>query len=169
MLSDLKSRAEVFSSFFYFNFAAEDPLASLLYPLLRLEGVHIAESFPCFLTTAHSDADIAHILAAFDTALDVLQAAGILVPAGHTIPSLAPAATARRLPDAIEPTPAQREIYLAAQLDDRASCAFNEQITLKFDGTLAPAHLSAALNDLVARHDALRSRFGATGDRKSVV
>ncbi len=165
----IKTRAEVFSSFFYFNLAAEDPLASLLYPLMRLEGVHIAESFPCFLTTAHSDADIAHILAAFDSTLDALQAAGILVPTGCTVPSDAPAVTVVSLPDAIEPTPAQREVYLAAQLDDRASCAFNEQVTLTFNGELAPVHLSAALNDLVARHDALRGRFGATGEQMIVV
>jgi hypothetical protein len=72
------------------------------------------------------------------------------------------------LPVTIPPTPAQHEIYLAAQLDDRASCAFNEQITLTFDGTLNAAHLSAALNDVIARHDALRATFGTTGEHMTV-
>ncbi len=164
----VQTRAERFSSFFYFNLAAEDSLASLLYPLMRLEGVHIAESFPCFLTTAHTDADIAHILAAFETALDALHAAGILVPAVHAVASIAPAIRVQHLPDSITLTPAQREIYLAAQLDDRASCAFNEQVTLTFDGSIYPDHLTAAVNDLVARHDALRGYFGGTGEHMTI-
>jgi amino acid adenylation domain-containing protein len=170
----IKTRAEVFASFFFFNLAAEDPLAGLLYPLMRLEGVHIAESFPCFLTTAHTDADIAKIIAAFDTALDALQAAGILAPAGKIatphIAAITPntAIPAVTLPDAVTPTPAQREIYLAAQLDDRASCAFNEQVALTFEGDIKAEHLTSALNDLVARHDALRGQFGVTGEQMIV-
>ncbi len=153
----IKSRAEVFSSFFYVNCAAEDPLASLLYPLLRLEGLHIAESFPCFLTTAHGAADLAHIVAAFDRALAALQGVSIL-----------PAAADANLPDTIPPTAAQHEIYRAAQLDDRASCAFNEQVTLTFDGSVDAAQLAAALDDLVARHDALRASFGPTGEHMTI-
>ncbi len=163
----LKIRAEVFSSFFYFNISVETPLASLLYPLLRLEGVHIAESFPCFLTTAHTTADLEHILAAFETALTALQGAGILAPA-PTIATMSPPFVDQSAPAAIIPTPAQREVYLAAQLADAASCAFNEQIAVTFDGTLVPHHLIDALNDVIARHAALRGCFGATGEQMTI-
>ena len=61
----LATRAEGYSSWFHINFAAEGPLASLFWPQMRLLGVHVQEGFPCFLTTAHSDADIAAIENAF--------------------------------------------------------------------------------------------------------
>jgi hypothetical protein len=52
----------------YFSFPAEERLASLFYYLLREQGIHALEGFPCFMTTAHSDADIDRIVAAFETA-----------------------------------------------------------------------------------------------------
>ena len=51
------TRIEVFGSFFYFGFSSEERLASLFYFYLRDKGIHVREGFPCFLTTAHSDAD----------------------------------------------------------------------------------------------------------------
>ena len=46
--------------------------------LLRERGIHIQESFPCFLTTAHGEAEIERIVTAFDEAIAALQAVGIL-------------------------------------------------------------------------------------------
>lgn len=156
------SRIDVFSSFFYFNVTAEDPLASLLYPLMRLEGVHIADGFPCFLTTAHSDADIAHIAAAFEHALDALQGAGILAP------QRVDPVDARGALRQFAPTAAQREIYGIAQLGGAASCAFNESVSITIDGRVDVDVLQATFGDLVARHDALRSRFGETGEMVTI-
>lgn len=154
----IRSRIDHFSSFFYLNVSAEDPLASLLYPLMRLEGVHIAEGFPCFLTTAHDDADIACIAAAFERALDALQGVGILAP------QLSGSTTERTTRPQYIPTEAQREIYSVAQLGGAASCAFNESVSITIDGKIDVAALQATICDLVARHDALRSQFGATGE-----
>jgi len=44
-------------------------LGSLRYYHLRAKGIYILEGFPCFLTTAHSDADIAAIIRAFDESI----------------------------------------------------------------------------------------------------
>ena len=57
------------------------------------------------------------------------------------------------------------EIWLAAQTSDAASCAFNESVSLRLQGDLDLAALEAAMNDVVARHDAMRLRFTLTGDR----
>ena len=154
----IRSRLETCGSLFYFTFVAEDRLASLLYYHLRNRGVHIQEGFPCFLTTAHCEADFAHIVRAFSDSLDALQSAGILCPNGIPVIAAAePVAEAR-------PTEPQAEVYLAAQMGDAASCAFNESVSLTLEGSLDAAALEAALNDLVARHDALRARFGITGE-----
>ncbi len=155
------------------NPAQEDPLASLLYPLMRLEGVHVYEGFPCFLTTAHSAADIDLIVAAFETALDHLQRAGILVGSNPVAASerLRPwrPPSAATLPDRVPLTEPQQEVYLAAQLGDAASTAFNELVSVRLAGEIDHDALTLALNDIVARHDALRGRFGDTGEMMDVV
>ncbi len=161
----LRTRLETFGSLFYFAFGAEDRLASLLYYHLRLRGIHIQEGFPCFLTTAHSDADLDSIVRAFKDSLDEMIAAGVLHAKEPIIAAATPA-----LPGPIEVplTEPQTEIWLAAQLGPHASCSFNESVSLRLQGSLDDAALIAALNDVVARHDVLRARFSATGDHLTV-
>ncbi len=71
----------------------------------------------------------------------------------------APEAAARPAP----PTDAQREIWLASQVSEAASCAYNETRRLRFRGPLRRAALHAALQRLVDRHDALRTTFSPDG------
>jgi amino acid adenylation domain-containing protein len=149
----LATRAQGYSSWFYLNFAAELPLGSLFWAQMRLLGIHVQEGFPCFLTTAHSDADIAAIENAFRTSLDALAAGGIL-------------ATVRRdAGDSAPLTDPQLEILTAAQMSDEASCAFNESVNIAFDGEIDVAALKAALNAVVARHQALRGYIGRSDER----
>ena len=61
------------------------------------------------------------------------------------------------------PTDAQREIWLASQVSEAASCAYNETRRLRFRGPLRRAALHAALQSLVDRHDALRTTFSPDG------
>ncbi|MGB8840146.1 MAG: amino acid adenylation domain-containing protein, partial [Aliidongia sp.] len=147
---------ENFSSFFYFNLGSEHPLAGLLFHHLRYRGIHIQDGFPCFLTTAHSDADIEAIVAAFDAGLAELAGVGIF----HAPAALALVSADRQIPL----TESQVEIWLSAQLGDDASCAFNESITLSLDGTLDRQALQAALDHVAARHESLRVHFGPTGE-----
>lgn len=60
-------------------------------------------------------------------------------------------------------TDAQREIWLATELGSEASLAYNESISLQMRGALDVAALQAALNALVARHEALRATFDSEG------
>ena len=157
----LKTRVESYGSLFYFSLAAEAPLGSLLYYHMRARGIHIQEGFPCFLTTEHSDADLDLIATVFADSIAEMQAAGVLPgsPApggGERVPA--------SLAD-VRPTEPQTEIWLAAQLGDDASCAFNESVSLRLAGPLDVAALTGALNACIARHDALRTFFGITGDR----
>ncbi len=145
---------EHFASWFYFKLP--DPLATLLYPNMRLRGVHIQEGFPCFLTTTHGPAEIDRIYNAFVDSVDALQQAGILLPAGAPL---------QAAPFEAALTEAQMEVWLACQLGDAASCAFNEGISLHMRGVLDVGALRAAVAQVFARHDALRARFTPTGDR----
>lgn len=60
-------------------------------------------------------------------------------------------------------TAAQQEIWLACQLGDEASLAYNESISLHFEGELDAARVQAALDALAMRHDALRASFSPDG------
>ncbi len=153
----VEAAIEQFSSLFYFNLHGLHPLAPLLYHHLRLRGVNMQDGFPCFLTTAHSDADLRHIVDAFRDSLAAMAAVGIFTP------------RAVEAGDALLPlTESQLEIWLSAQLGDEASCAFNESVTVQLDGELDRDAVQRALDTLVARHDALRLRFAPSGESQHV-
>ncbi|MGI8568337.1 MAG: amino acid adenylation domain-containing protein [Methylocella sp.] len=147
-----------FGSIFFLKFPAEYHFASLFYYLMREQGIHIQEGFPCFLTTAHDDADLAKIVEAFDAASVQMMAAGLF---GRT-PESAEARQGHL-------TESQMEIWLGAQLGDAASCAFNESVTLDLRGKLDTQALRKAARDLVQRHEALRIRFAPAGDGFTVM
>ena len=69
---------ENFASLFYPHFDDEIKFGSLLYFHLRARGVHIWEGRPCFLSTAHTDADVAFIVEAFKSSVRAMQAGGFL-------------------------------------------------------------------------------------------
>jgi amino acid adenylation domain-containing protein len=162
----LVTKVEHFSSFFYFNFYNEHhPLVGLFYYHLRERGIHIQDGFPCFLTTQHSDADLQRILDAFRSSLEELQAVGIL---GHQPKAVAAESMQTETITGVPLTESQVEIWLAAQLGDEASCAFNESVTLKLKGQLNEAHLRTSIDRVIARHDALRASFSATGEEMRI-
>lgn len=154
-----------YKSWFFTDFGSNDPLGSLIYAKMRMQGVHIQDGYPCFLTTAHSEADFQAIAAAFRTSLDAFQSVGILGTQrqAEDIAS-APAAVIAARPSTAPLTEAQKEIWLAAQVGDEASCSFNESFTMALDGPLDRERLGRALDAVVARHDALQIRFGRAGD-----
>ncbi|MEM7331798.1 MAG: amino acid adenylation domain-containing protein [Chloroflexota bacterium] len=61
-------------------------------------------------------------------------------------------------------TEAQKEIWLSAQLSDGANCAFNESLSLHFEGHLNVAALQTAVNQLTDRHSALRATISQNGE-----
>ncbi|MBN8727811.1 MAG: amino acid adenylation domain-containing protein [Xanthomonadales bacterium] len=65
---------------------------------------------------------------------------------------------------AVPSTEAQREIWLAARLQPEASLAYNESATLRLSGPLDRRALEAALDTIVARHEALRATFSGDGE-----
>ncbi|MEA2616559.1 MAG: hypothetical protein QOE72_2342 [Chloroflexota bacterium] len=60
-------------------------------------------------------------------------------------------------------TPSQQELWTAARMGPEASCAFNESNTLRLAGRLDVGALRGALDDLVQRHEALRTTLSGDG------
>ncbi|MDR3706715.1 MAG: amino acid adenylation domain-containing protein [Capsulimonadaceae bacterium] len=71
-----------FSSQFYLHFESDVKWGSLLWHHMREKGIHIWEGRPCFLSTAHTDEDVAYLAWAFKASVAEMQEGGFLP--GHT-------------------------------------------------------------------------------------
>jgi len=161
----LPTRIESFGSFFYFNFPSAERFASLFYFYMRDKGVHVREGFPCFMTTAHSDADIEAISRAFEESAIEMRQAGFFFSQPAVAPAVSADTAAVGQVVEVELTEPQREIFLAAMLGDEASCAYNESFSINLHGDLQVKALRRAMNELVARHEVLRAAIDADGTR----
>ena len=65
-----------FGSLWKIKFKDELPYGELLFTLMRDKGIHIWDLFPCFLTEAHTKADVDAIIAAFRQSVDELIESG---------------------------------------------------------------------------------------------
>jgi glutamate-1-semialdehyde aminotransferase len=62
-----------FASVWKTQFLEDHPLQDLLFAMMRSRGVHILDNFPCFYTTAHSEADFQTITQAYKDSVIELQ------------------------------------------------------------------------------------------------
>jgi acyl transferase domain-containing protein/glutamate-1-semialdehyde aminotransferase len=90
-----------FSSWFCFNVPGHLPLSSLFFPFMRSKGIHIWEGRPGFISTAHTDEDLARIVDAFGETLIEMQQAGFLPAIVDDAPPV-PGARRGRRPDGRE-------------------------------------------------------------------
>jgi len=163
--NEVPTRVENFASFFYFTFPADYRFASLFYIHLRSKGIHLLEGFPCFMTTAHTDADMDRIVRAFEETVAEMQAGDVMpAPTGKQLstesveePALAMAAGTAPV------TESQLEVWLSDQLGKEASCSYNESFTLHMRGNVNEPALREALKLVIGRHDALRATFDSEG------
>ncbi len=151
-------KLNTFASLWRNVFTEDLPYADLIYAMLRDRGIHILDNFPCFLTTAHTNQDVATVIAAYKAAILEMQASGFF-PAPRLATVAVDAAGGREAPS----TEPQREVWLADKLGREASLAYNESVSLHFRGELDVAALRHAVRQLPIRHDALRSTFAADG------
>lgn len=172
--NNVPTHIEHFASIFYFSFPSDFRFGSLFYYSLREKGIHVLESFPCFLTTEHTDADIERIVRAFEETIAEMQAGGLLPepggdgskqPVASSSPAAEPAAVSVSATEA-PLTESQLEILLSAQLSPEANCSYNESFSLHLRGSLNADLLREGLNTLLARHDALRATFSPEGDKQ---
>jgi len=144
-----------FSSMFMLNFAPGLKYASLFFYHMRLRGVHIWETRPSFLSVAHSDEDVAAVLAAFQESIVALQDGGFF-PGGSG-------------GDRVDVTPEQEELIVTSAMSEAHSRAFNESISIRLDGKLDRSALDTAVRAVVARHESLRAVFERDGSAQRFV
>jgi len=71
-------RIKHFASLWRTHFEEDHPLQDLLFAMMRSRGIHILDNFPCFFTSAHSEADFQAITQAWKEAVLELQEAQFL-------------------------------------------------------------------------------------------
>lgn len=71
-------RIRHFASLWRTHFEEDHPLQDLLFAMMRSRGIHILDNFPCFFTTAHSEADFQAIIQAYKASVQELQEADLL-------------------------------------------------------------------------------------------
>jgi glutamate-1-semialdehyde aminotransferase len=67
-----------FASLWKTFYTVEQPWGDLLFVMLRDRGIHILDGFPCFFTTAHTQADADAIVKAFKESVAEMQESGFL-------------------------------------------------------------------------------------------
>jgi hypothetical protein len=67
-----------FASMWRVSWLEDHPLQDLLFAMMRSRGVHILDNFPCFFTTAHTEADIQFVVTAFKDSVRELQESDFL-------------------------------------------------------------------------------------------
>ncbi|HYH78527.1 MAG TPA: amino acid adenylation domain-containing protein, partial [Longimicrobium sp.] len=166
------------ASLFRFVFMEAAEYADLLFYHMILRGIYIWEGRACFLSTAHTDEDCERMVDALRESIHTLREGGFLPEkpggGGGESVSVTPAlklfpATDADAPRTVPLTPAQRQVWVHAQLGDDASRAYNEQVVLGLRGRLDVDALRAALEDLVARHESLRTVFDPSGEAQHIL
>ena len=130
-----------FGSLFRFSHAGNAD--GFFYRMLH-HGVYLWEGRTCFLSTAHGPAEIDRIVEAVEATVGELTEGS--VAAVQALPAEPPVALSA----------ASRQILLLAELAPGAWLAYQEAAAVRLPRGTMPASVTAALEHLAARHDALR-------------
>jgi amino acid adenylation domain-containing protein len=167
------------SSFFMIKNADASPLTRLFNYVLRTKGVNIRER-PCFISTAHTEADFERTYQGFEDAIDEMMALGLMeVWEGEEL-SVIITSPLEQLSESSKlsqccsngdapTTEGQQEIFLSDQFSPEASKAYNIATEIRLEGDFDEGKMRAALQALVDRHEALRTVFAADGKTMRVL
>ncbi|MBL9172937.1 MAG: aminotransferase class III-fold pyridoxal phosphate-dependent enzyme, partial [Verrucomicrobiales bacterium] len=84
------------------------PYIELFFVAMREKGIHIWDGFPCFMTTAHTPADMDRVIACMDETIRELKAAGFLPERSYVLEPVN-----RTLGDAPAPVEPQEQVVRA--------------------------------------------------------
>ena len=174
-----------FSALMTLTSTPDQKLAGLLFYLLRQRGILIWENRNFIITTAHTESDLTKLVTVFRECLAEMYASGFLTAAAGQIPmasqsrgfsdglassqsNRAEVSTDQRRSERFLLTEAQKEIWLAAQMGDHAAVAYNESLSLHFEGPFDVEAFTTALRQVVRRHPILLAKISGDGQWQEV-
>lgn len=138
-----------------FRFAFTSNLELLFYHLME-RGIFIWEWRNYFLSTAHTDEDVAKIIQAVKESVSDMRAGGFLPERSQVDAS----------PQPLTPlSEAQRQLNVLAQISPEGSMAYHVSPLLKLQGRLETGALAGAVKDVMRRHESLRTVIEADQQR----
>jgi glutamate-1-semialdehyde aminotransferase/acyl carrier protein len=170
-----------FSSLFLFTFPADFKHSDLFFYHLAEKGVYTWEGRTCFLSTAHTDQDIAQIIRAVQDSVKEMQAGEFFpsspepapggsrngarhLPSHTTVHQTAPSLDAPVAGYAGAPlTESQKELWVLARMGPEVARAYTLTPSVDLRGPLDIAALRQAVQGVVDRHEALRTVFDLEG------
>lgn len=150
-----------FGSLWRMEFEHTESFSDILYYLIRENGVHIYDRFPCFLTLRHTENDVRYIIDAIKDSVSELQSVGFIDSKKKvTRNTLTTEGSIASYPL----TDIQRSIWLTAQISQEANIAYNEPLLLRLTGRCDLSAIRRAVDFVYQRHDALHARFSSDGN-----
>ena len=182
------------SSFFMIKNADNSPLTRLFNYFLRARGVNIRER-PCFISTAHTEADFEKTYKAFENAIQDMFDVGLMEPWDgedlNVIVDSEPALSQHHSravesngqrtvledtsrirpaePAEVPLTEGQQEIFLSGHVSPDASKAYNIATEIRLEGDFDLEKMRFSLQTLVDRHEALRTTMNEDGKNQTVL
>lgn len=147
------------ASLFRFDIPRSVKFADMFFYHLVEKGIYVWEGRNCFLSTAHTDADIDLLFNAVERTIVEMRAQGFLPSASIATQ------TNQRFPL----TEGQQQVWLASQIGQAASVAYNQSMTLSARGKLNVEAMRRSIEKLVNRHDSLRTIFGSEGNYQEII
>src|SRR5262249_40048663 len=147
-----------FESLFRFVFSPEMKFADLFYYYLLEKGVYICETRNCLLSSAHTDEDIDFIVQAVRETIAEMRAGGWAPPQEREPANFCMAPS----------TEAQKELWALSQMGEHISRAYHESFILRLKGRFDQGAFRNALQEVVNRHDALRTTFDEVGANQRI-
>ena len=153
-------------SLFRFLYPGDLKYMDLFYYHLLEKGIYLSETRNCFLSTAHTDQDLEQVIRIVKESVEEMRAGGFL--SGVTPTVTASAATNNGDGPRVPLTESQKQLWTLAHLSDEGARAYNQSATLHLHGQLNLAAMRTALQQIVDRHEILRTTFSPDGDYQKV-
>ena len=178
-----------FGSLLYFIPAQRMETLDLFFYHLIAKGVYNWEGRTCFVSTAHTDEDMEHILHSVKQSVAELRDGGFFlspssnpsygddpnkpqtdtVSNGKHAPSSIVSYTPAAAPATTLPlTEVQKQLWFLSQMGEGVDGAYHESVTLQLRGQFNPNAIKVAVNKLVGRYEVLRTTFSPEGDYQRI-
>lgn len=141
-----------FGSLFRFEFSTN---LELLFYHMNLRGIFVWEWRNCFLSTAHTDEDIKRIIQVVKESVLAMRDGGFIPPKNGSKNDSSKDAVYEMKDYPLNS--AQRQLATLAQISPEGSRAYHVSAQLLLSGSVDKKALSKAIDQVVTRHEALRT------------
>ena len=173
-------------SLMYLRPSRKNRFIDLLFYQLIARGVYNWEGHTCFLSTAHTEGDIALVLGAVEESIAAMGEGHLLPEAAGSSgrPAIVQHNGANRLtmegtagvgaqaqnetPQLLPLADAQQQVWALAQMGEEVSRAYHESVSIRMSGPLDIPSLHRAIQSVVDRHASLRSSISVDGSYQVV-